>query len=90
MRLALAAPGHEEIAAGLMDASGWLHGVEARFGFEAGVADGLARCGSDPGGAMPPAPSRTCRRSRATASTCVSRMWDAPGGPSSGRRGWPW
>jgi 2,4-dienoyl-CoA reductase-like NADH-dependent reductase (Old Yellow Enzyme family)/thioredoxin reductase len=43
MRLALSAPGHEEIAAGLIDVlSGWLHGVEARFGFEAGAADVLA------------------------------------------------
>ena len=43
MRLALGAPGHEEVAAGLIDVlSGWLDGVEASFGFEAGAADVLA------------------------------------------------
>jgi 2,4-dienoyl-CoA reductase-like NADH-dependent reductase (Old Yellow Enzyme family)/thioredoxin reductase len=43
MRLALGAPGHAEIAAGLIAVlAGWLDGVEARFAFEAGVADVLA------------------------------------------------
>jgi hypothetical protein len=43
MRLALGAPGHREIAAGLMDVlEGWLGGVEVRFGVEAGVADVVA------------------------------------------------
>jgi 2,4-dienoyl-CoA reductase-like NADH-dependent reductase (Old Yellow Enzyme family)/thioredoxin reductase len=43
MRLALAAPGHAEVAAGLIDVlAGWLEGAEARFGFEAGAADVLA------------------------------------------------
>ncbi len=43
MRLALGAPGHEEIAAALLEVlGGWLEGTDARFGVDAGVQDVLA------------------------------------------------
>jgi pyruvate/2-oxoglutarate dehydrogenase complex dihydrolipoamide dehydrogenase (E3) component len=42
MRLALAAPGHREVAEGLIDVlSGWLAGADVRYGVDAGVEDVL-------------------------------------------------
>ncbi|MEP6641977.1 MAG: FAD-dependent oxidoreductase, partial [Gaiellales bacterium] len=85
MRLALAAPGHEEIAAGLIDVlSGWLDGVETRFRFEAGAADVLALRPDLvvlAAGAEPYMPALT------GSGVDVVHAWDALAGAELGARG---